>query len=321
MKDLYRAIIESCNKNEVVTEARKKTYSQDEINQMSEDKVNKLFEEDVINDDQVQRWYDYQDEVDYLAKDFIDNELKYYLNNEAYTLKDIEDMPYGGVMNDDRSHLTINDKNYSKVGKDKWEQDTTGSHTLSSTFTNKQIFDMIGKTDQSDAKTEDYKPDSNIIRFKSPIVFGMTYQEEFDHGLVDPQEDYIKKVNAYLDLGDENLADYVDEELENKVTKITMMCDDVGENIITTVELSEPLDDKHLSILKREIEGQLSDGIGEGLEQQELGSEDIDLEEEYEDEDEDGEWVTDNYTESASIECKPWWSGTENGIKWSLTMI
>lgn len=57
----------------------RKTYTQAEINEMSEKKMLGLFERGSIDDDQVQRWYDNKEEGSWLAQDFIANELKYYI--------------------------------------------------------------------------------------------------------------------------------------------------------------------------------------------------------------------------------------------------
>lgn len=54
-------------------------YTEDELLTMSEEKANKLFESGKMDDDDLQRWYDLQDEIDAAAYDFIHYELKYYL--------------------------------------------------------------------------------------------------------------------------------------------------------------------------------------------------------------------------------------------------
>lgn len=56
-----------------------KRYTEDELINMSEKKARSLFESGKMDDDDMQRWYDIQEEVSWLAQDFIENELKYYL--------------------------------------------------------------------------------------------------------------------------------------------------------------------------------------------------------------------------------------------------
>ena len=54
-------------------------YTEDELLTMSEEKANKLFESGKMDDDDLQRGYDLQDEMEAAAYDFIHYELKYYL--------------------------------------------------------------------------------------------------------------------------------------------------------------------------------------------------------------------------------------------------
>lgn len=52
-----------------------KRYTDDELLKMTEKKMNNLFEAGKMDDDDAQRWHDLRDEVDYLADEFIRNEL------------------------------------------------------------------------------------------------------------------------------------------------------------------------------------------------------------------------------------------------------
>lgn len=52
-----------------------KRYTDDELLKMSEKKMNNLFETGKMDDDDAQRWHDLKDEADYLAEEFIRNEL------------------------------------------------------------------------------------------------------------------------------------------------------------------------------------------------------------------------------------------------------
>lgn len=56
-----------------------KRYTEDELLNMSEKKARSLFESGKMDDDDMQRWYDLKDEASWLAQDFIENELRFYL--------------------------------------------------------------------------------------------------------------------------------------------------------------------------------------------------------------------------------------------------
>ncbi len=52
-----------------------KRYTENELLKMSENRMNKLFEAGKMDDDDAQRWHDLRDEADYLAEQFIRDEL------------------------------------------------------------------------------------------------------------------------------------------------------------------------------------------------------------------------------------------------------
>ena len=52
-----------------------KRYTESELLKMSESRMNNLFESGKMDDDDAQRWYDLREEMDYLADEFIRNEL------------------------------------------------------------------------------------------------------------------------------------------------------------------------------------------------------------------------------------------------------
>jgi len=52
-----------------------KRYSENELLKMSETKMNNLFESGKMDDDDAQRWHDLRSETDYLAEQFIRDEL------------------------------------------------------------------------------------------------------------------------------------------------------------------------------------------------------------------------------------------------------
>lgn len=58
---------------------RQRHYTEDELLEMTEEKANHLFEIGKMDDDDLERWYELQDEAEYLAENFIKYELKYYL--------------------------------------------------------------------------------------------------------------------------------------------------------------------------------------------------------------------------------------------------
>ena len=56
----------------------KTEYDELDLLEYTEEQINKLFEAGKADDDDVQRWYDLQEEVQYLMQDFIENELELY---------------------------------------------------------------------------------------------------------------------------------------------------------------------------------------------------------------------------------------------------
>ena len=56
-----------------------RSYSEDELIMMTEEKANHLFEIGKMSDDDLERWYELQEEVAYMVDEFTRNELKYYL--------------------------------------------------------------------------------------------------------------------------------------------------------------------------------------------------------------------------------------------------
>lgn len=52
-----------------------KRYSDDKLLEMGETEMNNLFESGKMDDDDAQRWHDLREETDYLAEQFIKNEL------------------------------------------------------------------------------------------------------------------------------------------------------------------------------------------------------------------------------------------------------
>ena len=52
-----------------------KRHTDGELLKMTEKKMNNLFETGKMDDDDAQRWHDLRDEADYLADEFIRNEL------------------------------------------------------------------------------------------------------------------------------------------------------------------------------------------------------------------------------------------------------
>lgn len=55
----------------------RKTYTQEEVNNMTDRQAESLFERGIISDDMMQRRWDCQDDVSWLEYDFITNELPY----------------------------------------------------------------------------------------------------------------------------------------------------------------------------------------------------------------------------------------------------
>lgn len=58
-----------------------KRYSDSELLHMTEKKLHTLLNSDRIDDDDFQRWYDLQDEVQQIAESFIRDELQYWIDS------------------------------------------------------------------------------------------------------------------------------------------------------------------------------------------------------------------------------------------------
>lgn len=65
--------------------------------------------------------------------------------NESKSLQDIKDAPYSSSFMKDRATLTINGREYVKIGPDKWQYNPSQRSALGGTYSNKEIFDMINK--------------------------------------------------------------------------------------------------------------------------------------------------------------------------------
>lgn len=92
----------------------------------------------------------------------------------------------------------------------------------------------------------------------------------FDFGFKDGsslRDDAFDDAKAYLE--EEDMAQYLDEPLKSKVDSMKWVLDDV-DKVHVEVKTNSPLTDEEMKELKSEIEGQNSDGLGEGFEQQDF---------------------------------------------------
>ena len=92
----------------------------------------------------------------------------------------------------------------------------------------------------------------------------------FDFGFKDGaslRSDSFEEAKAYLE--EEDMAQYLDEPLKSKIDSMKWVLDST-EKVHVDVKANQPLTPEDMKQLKSEIEGQNSDGLGEGFEQQDF---------------------------------------------------
>ena len=105
-----------------------------------------------------------------------------------------------------------------------------------------------------------------------------------------PAEDYANELYEALKKDGTDLAEYIYEDdgsIYGKVHKITISADWVNGKLygLATCEVSDDWTDADTALLKEYLEGQYSDGWGEGFEQREIDSfTEIETSEEYDEE-------------------------------------
>lgn len=117
------------------------------------------------------------------------------------------------------------------------------------------------------------KIEIGTLKYKVPLTINRLnddfIDEEVESNLLD-----VDSVNKYIyeslsSEGQIGLAKYLDPMIANKIDSILPSVEEINEEIVgvITINISDELDEQEVEILKQEIEGQLSDGWGEGFEQ------------------------------------------------------
>lgn len=128
--------------------------------------------------------------------------------------------------------------------------------------------------------------------FKSPIYishvgevndYGKYPINQASHEEIMALEKAVKE--EMTELGQKGLAQYLDEPLKSIIDSIIVTVTESGAD--TIVKAKRELSDQEIEMLKDEIEGQFSDGWGEGFEQREIDEYTEEYEEEIEVEDPD----------------------------------
>ena len=103
------------------------------------------------------------------------------------------------------------------------------------------------------------------------------YKTNFKLSAPIKEEDFEEAFNYLIE---DNMADYVDDELENSLISMHYVLTQLNGGIIYIIAKRE-LTEKELEILKQNLEGQNSDGLGEGFCSQDFAEYETD-DEEYE---------------------------------------
>lgn len=103
------------------------------------------------------------------------------------------------------------------------------------------------------------------------------YKTNFKLSAPIKEEDFEEAFNYLIE---DNMADYVDDELKNSLISMHYVLTQLNGGIIYIIAKRE-LTEKELEILKQNLEGQNSDGLGEGFCSQDFAEYETD-DEEYE---------------------------------------
>lgn len=160
-------------------------------------------------------------------------------------------------------------------------------------------------------------------KFKSPVTvwYGddssySSYSEDLSE--VDRDTRYLVKTEseqAVQDLGPKGLAEFIDN-TESYYDAVDSIFIEVQEgSCISTVNCNRELNQNEIDEVKDYITGQFSDGWGEGFEQAVLGTNTVQTEEEFYDE-EEGETYTETVEQEETITAAFW-----NSSNWSIQLI
>lgn len=125
---------------------------------------------------------------------------------------------------------------------------------------------------------------------------------------------------AEKDFKEEDLAQYLDYPLNEKVKSLTLRLKTNVQGIAEIIVLlNDNLDDDEKKLLLEDITGQLSDGWGEGFEQQEIASYTEEAEDyEYNEETDEDEPYT--YDVTVNVYAQFWWSD-KGSNKWYIKYV
>lgn len=159
-------------------------------------------------------------------------------------------------------------------------------------------------------------------KFKSPVI--VNYGDDFTfkaytERLSDVEESIVELIKNAVDdsmksLGSKGLAEYLTEKsYADNIESIIVSID--GGNAITTVEANRELDKNELDDISDYIEGQFSDGWGEGFEQDILDAFTETEQEDFEDE-ETGEYYSEDVEHEVTITASFW-----DSKNWDITLM
>ncbi len=159
-----------------------------------------------------------------------------------------------------------------------------------------------------------------LYRFKSPIIVNFSDETSFkaETEPLTQCSEYEAAISEAVDsdmseMGHRGLAQYLDEPLNSKIDRIVVEV--VNKVAVTSVTAFEELSSQEIEDLKEYIEGQFSDGWGEGFEQNPVESFQSEYDEEVQDE-ETGEYYIEPVEYTVDVSASFWDSNS-----WSITQI
>ena len=166
--------------------------------------------------------------------------------------------------------------------------------------------------------------EEKTYKFKSPITITLSDETgEIDNANLAEYKEYSNELSEAVqeemnEFGPTGLAEYVDEPLKSKIESIMVTVKNYAAE--TIVKVNKELNDKEMTELKYYIEGQFSDGWGEGFEQQPIDSyeeTEIDEDQYYQDQDAGMDVDRSDYEYQTTIEVRAhFW----NNKDWYITL-
>ncbi len=200
------------------------------------------------------------------ANETLDFDIENYLNSHKFGVEEAQEEFAKKFHETTESLKREMDGNYSglKSKEDyehdlKWFEDMEREHPTELGLAGNEDYQSLKEQYESEFNTTWNSPESKLPNEQ---------EYRFDFGFKDGsslRSDAFEDAKAYLE--EEDMAQYLDEPLKSKIDSMKWVLDDES-HVHVEVKSNQPLYKEDMDALKSEIEGQNSDGLGEGFEQQ-----------------------------------------------------